>query len=169
MRQILFFAIAALVLAGVMPRVMGSVGNRPASEAQQPVKKTEPPPPQQTANYRTVTVRGDSRGHFQVEGSVDGRRIDLMVDTGASLVALRERDASKLGFFPAARDYTMRTSTANGIIKVAPVRLPRSKSTESASTTCRRSSFRINRSARTCSACRFSRACAASRWPMAVS
>jgi aspartyl protease family protein len=124
MRQILFFAIAALVLAGVMPRVMGSVGNRPASEAQQPVKKIEPPPPQQTANYRTVTVRGDSRGHFQVEGSVDGRRIDLMVDTGASLVALRERDAGKLGFFPAARDYTMRTSTANGIIKVAPIRLP---------------------------------------------
>ena len=69
-------------------------------------------------------MRGDSRGHFQVEGAVDGRRIDLMVDTGASLVALRERDANKLGFFPAARDYTMRSSTANGIVKVAPVRLP---------------------------------------------
>ena len=42
-----------------------------------------------------MTVRGDSRGHFQVEGSVDGRRIDFMVDTGASVVALRERDAGK--------------------------------------------------------------------------
>ncbi len=125
MRQILFFAIAALVLAGVMPRVMGNVGNHPAPEAQQAAKKSAPAPqPQQSANYRTVTVRGDSRGHFQVEGSVDGRRIDLMVDTGASLVALRERDANKLGFFPAARDYTMKSSTANGIVKVAPVRLP---------------------------------------------
>ena len=123
MRQILFFAIAALVLAGVMPRVMGSVGNRPAPEAQQqPAKRPEPAP--QTANYRTVTVRSDRLGHFQVEGSVDGRRLDFMVDTGASVVALRERDANKLGIFPAARDYTGRSSTANGVIKVAPVRLP---------------------------------------------
>jgi len=70
-----------------------------------------------------VTVRSDRLGHFQVEGSVDGRRLDFMVDTGASVVALRERDANKLGIFPAARDYTGRTSTANGVIKVAPVRL----------------------------------------------
>ena len=123
MRQILFFAIAALVLAGVMPRVMGSVGNRPAPEAQQQQAKRPEPAPQ-TANYRTVTVRSDRLGHFQVEGSVDGRRLDFMVDTGASVVALRERDANKLGIFPAARDYTGRSSTANGVINVAPVRLP---------------------------------------------
>ena len=124
MRQILFFAIAALVLAGVMPRVMGNVGKAPETQqpvAQQSAKRAEPVP--QTANYRTVTVRSDRLGHFQVEGSVDGRRLDFMVDTGASVVALRERDANKLGIFPAARDYTGRTSTANGVIKVAPVRL----------------------------------------------
>jgi aspartyl protease family protein len=69
-------------------------------------------------------VRGVSRGHFQVEGSVDGRRLDFLVDTGASLVALRERDANKLGIFPSPRDYTGRSSTANGVIAVAPVRLP---------------------------------------------
>ena len=121
MRQILFFAIAALMLAGVMPRVMGNVGKAPVTEAQ-PVKHAEPAP-KQSSGYRTVTVQGDRLGHFQVEGSVDGRRLDFMVDTGASLVALRERDANKLGIFPAARDYTGRTSTANGVIAVAPVRL----------------------------------------------
>ena len=123
MRQILFFAIAALVLAGVMLRVMGSVGNRPAPEAQQQARRPDPAPQTQSANYRTVTVRSDRLGHFQVEGAVDGRRLDFMVDTGASMVALRERDANKLGIFPAARDYTGRSSTANGIVKVAPVRL----------------------------------------------
>ncbi len=71
-----------------------------------------------------MTVRGDSRGHFQVEGSVDGRRLDFLVDTGASVVALRERDANKLGIFPAARDYTAGISTANGVVKAAPVDLP---------------------------------------------
>ena len=121
MRQILFFAIAALVLAGVMPRLMTDVGSAPATEAQ-PARRAEPPKPQ-TSSYRTVTVQGDRLGHFQVEGSVDGRRLDFMVDTGASLVALRERDANKLGIFPAPRDYTARTSTANGVIAVAPVRL----------------------------------------------
>ena len=45
-----------------------------------------------------------------------------MVDTGASVVALRERDAGRLGIFPTPRDYTGRSSTANGIVRVAPVR-----------------------------------------------
>jgi aspartyl protease family protein len=119
MRQILFFAIAALVIAGVMPRVMGSV-SKELPEAQA-VKRAAPPP--QTSNYRTVTVRGDRRGHFQVEGSVEGRRMDFVVDTGASVVALRERDAARLGIHPAARDYTASVSTANGVIRAAPVQL----------------------------------------------
>ncbi|MEA2877343.1 MAG: aspartyl protease family protein [Hyphomicrobiales bacterium] len=121
MRQILFFAIAALVLAGVMPRLMTNVGDAPVAEAKA-IRKAEPAP-KQSSSYRTVTVQGDRLGHFQVEGSVDGRRLDFMVDTGASLVALRERDANRLGIFPAPRDYTARTSTANGVIAVAPVRL----------------------------------------------
>src|SRR3954453_3878177 len=124
MRQILFFAIAAMVLAGVMPRVMGSVGNREAQQQQQQQQqKRAEPAPQTSANYRTVTVQSDRLGHFQVEGAVDGRRVDFMVDTGASVVALRERDAGRLGIFPTPRDYTGRSSTANGIVKVAPVRL----------------------------------------------
>jgi aspartyl protease family protein len=122
MRSVLFFAIAALAIAGLMPKVMSSVGSAPAPQAEQ-VRNAAPAAPQASANYRTVTVRGDARGHFQVEGSVDGRRLDFMVDTGATVVALRERDAARLGIFPSPRDYTGRTSTANGVIKVAPVRL----------------------------------------------
>ena len=70
-----------------------------------------------------MTVRADARGHFQVEGSVDGRRMDFLVDTGASVVALRERDAAKLGIHPVPRDYTASVSTANGTIKAAAVQL----------------------------------------------
>ena len=72
---------------------------------------------------RSLSIPRDARGHFQTNGRIDGQRVDFMVDTGASMVALRERDANKLGIFPAARDYTGRSSTANGIVKVAPVRL----------------------------------------------
>jgi len=122
MRSVLFFAIAALAIAGLMPKVMSSVGSAPAPQSEQ-ARNTAPPLPQATSNYRTVTVRSDARGHFQVEGAVDGRRLDFMVDTGASMVVLRERDAARLGIFPTPRDYTGRSSTANGIVKVAPVRL----------------------------------------------
>ena len=122
MRTVIFFAIAALAIAGLMPKVMSSVGTTPAPQEQ--ARNAAPAPvQQQSANYRTVTVRSDAGGHFRVEGSVDGRRIDFMVDTGATMVALREGDAAKLGIFPRPSDYTARTSTANGVIKVAPVRL----------------------------------------------
>ena len=124
MKQILAFAFVAMVIAGIMPRVMNRVGEDQAVAAQ-PTRSVESarPQPQQVSNYRTVTVQSDRQGHFQVEGSVDGRRLDFMVDTGATVVALRERDAGKLGIFPSPRDYTGLTATANGTIKVAPVRL----------------------------------------------
>ena len=140
MKQIIAFAIAAMLIAGIMPRVMSQVGS--ASSETQPVKRAAPAPQPQGGGYRTATLRADSRGHFQVEGAVDGRRLDFMVDTGATVIALRERDAGKLGIFPTPRDYTGRSSTANGIVKVAPVRLPRSRSTASASTTSPPWSFR---------------------------
>ena len=116
MRKIVFFAIAAMLIAGIMPRVMGEVGKAPEA---QPARSA----PAQPTSYRTVTVRGDNRGHFQVEGAVDGRRLDFVVDTGASVVALRERDAARLGIHPIPRDYTASVSTANGVIRAAPVQL----------------------------------------------
>jgi aspartyl protease family protein len=120
MRSVIFFAVAALAIAGLMPKVMSSVGSAGAPQAEQ-VRNAAPA--QTSANYRTVSVRSDASGHFRVEGSVDGRRLDFMVDTGATSVALRERDAARLGIFPRPSDYTGRSSTANGVIRVAPVRL----------------------------------------------
>src|SRR5215211_4192687 len=35
-----------------------------------------------------LTVSADARGHFFVEPELDGQRIRMLVDTGASLVAL---------------------------------------------------------------------------------
>ena len=48
-----------------------------------------------------------------------------MVDTGASVIALRESSAAKLGIHPARRDCSARTNTANGVVAVAPVMLNR--------------------------------------------
>ena len=120
MKQIIAFAIFAMLIAGILPRVISHVGQDQVAEAK-PAMRAEPAQkPQTQSSYRTVTVESSRGGHFEVEGSVDGRRLDFLVDTGATVVALRERDANRLGIFPRPTEYTGRTSTANGVIAVAP-------------------------------------------------
>jgi aspartyl protease family protein len=47
----------------------------------------------------------------------------MLVDTGASYVALSAEDADRLGVTPRPSDFTMTMYTANGRAKAAPVRL----------------------------------------------
>src|SRR6266576_2309680 len=100
MKQIIAFAVFAMLIAGILPRVMSHVGQDQIAEAKPAMRPEPAQKPQTQSGYRTVTVESGRGGHFQVEGSVDGRRLDFMVDTGATFVALRERDAGKLGIFP---------------------------------------------------------------------
>lgn len=77
---------------------------------------TPPGPP-------TLTVAADSRGHYTVYPSIDNFRVRMLVDTGASFVALTERDAISLGIRPAPSDYKVTLKTANGIVRGARVNL----------------------------------------------
>jgi aspartyl protease family protein len=74
-------------------------------------------------SVRSVTLRGDRDGQFRVEARVDARRLEFIVDTGAGAVALRASSAAQLGIHPMERDYTIKTQTANGVGRAAPVRL----------------------------------------------
>ena len=47
----------------------------------------------------------------------------MLVDTGATTVALTYEDAASAGIRPFPGDFTRRVSTANGSVAVAPVRL----------------------------------------------
>ena len=87
--------------------------------------RAAPTAPVSQSGSRTVTLQSDSRGHFQVDARIDGRSVDFMVDTGASVIALRESAAARLGIHPTPRDYTAKASTANGVVKAAPVMLNR--------------------------------------------
>ncbi|MDQ9783038.1 TIGR02281 family clan AA aspartic protease, partial [Serratia marcescens] len=51
------------------------------------------------------------------------QRINFMVDTGASVVALNETSAARFGLRPVPGDYTSRVTTANGTIKAARARI----------------------------------------------
>ncbi|PZU94356.1 MAG: TIGR02281 family clan AA aspartic protease [Chelatococcus sp.] len=91
-----------------------SLGSPASSSRAAESASTQPP---------TLTVAADYSGHFIVHPGVDGFRVRMMVDTGASLVALTAADARALGLKLGPADYTMRLSTANGAVKAARVNL----------------------------------------------
>jgi aspartyl protease family protein len=77
-----------------------------------------------TPDYdRSVVIGRDSRGHFQADARIEGQHIEFMIDTGASVIALTEADAIRIGVRPAPGDYRATVTTANGRVKAAPVRL----------------------------------------------
>jgi aspartyl protease family protein len=125
MRQ---FLLLFVVMAVVGITVSQRVGTKPdgTNAMAMATKPAAAAPPQSSpAGYRTVTLNNNGRGYFEVAARVEGRSIDFLIDTGASSVALRESSAAKLGIHPSPRDYTIRTQTANGVGKAAPVTLDR--------------------------------------------
>ena len=112
--------ICALNLQTIERFMLASTKPAPAAT----VANATPPPRQESnAGSRSVTLQDDGRGHFLVQARVDGRWIDFLVDTGASLIALRESSAAKLGVHPSARDYLIAMQTANGVGKAARIQL----------------------------------------------
>ena len=75
------------------------------------------------ASNRTLVYRADRRGHFSLMGTVNGAPIRLVVDTGASLVALTLDDARAAGIGPSELVFNQVTQTANGRVRFAPVML----------------------------------------------
>ncbi|WP_220185274.1 TIGR02281 family clan AA aspartic protease [Paracoccus sp. S1E-3] len=64
-----------------------------------------------------------SDGHFYVDLKLNGETVNFMVDTGASDIALRRRDAERIGLQLDALSYTGFAATANGTVSTAPVRI----------------------------------------------
>jgi aspartyl protease family protein len=122
MRSIVTFAALAIVASITVPRYAAHMnGTRPVSNIMA-AHATTPAQPT-TANSHSVVVTPNENGHFQLEGRVDGRRLEFMVDTGATVIALTAKDAAMLGIHPAERDFTAMIRTANGTVRAAPVQL----------------------------------------------
>jgi len=123
MRQILVLAALVLAAGGYFARYADRAVVHPAVQAAAVTPAYEPRPP--VTSGRSLVLEGDRQGHFKTEARIDGRFIDFLVDTGASVVVLRESDAGRVGLRPLPRDYTAQVSTANGKIKAAPATLTR--------------------------------------------
>jgi aspartyl protease family protein len=124
MRSILVFACLVLAVGVGVARFASQADVKP-TQAAMTAQTTAPAQPMASAGYRSIVIPKDARGHFQVDGRIDGRRIAFLVDTGASVIALTARDAARLSIHPARRDYTAQVKTANGTVRAAPVKLDR--------------------------------------------
>ena len=122
MRNIL---ITAAILAGLgtfLAQMADKIASAPAS-ATIAVTQAAPAAAPAQSGFRALNVPRDARGHFATEGRIDGQRINFMIDTGASVIALNESSAARFGLRPTPGQYNATVTTANGTVKAARARL----------------------------------------------
>jgi len=128
-----FLLVAATAAAGVLH--LAEVKDAARGLLDQSPAPTEAPPDGRTwrqvaaaprpAIGRVVELKAGAFGHYRAQAEINGRSIEILVDSGASLVVLSHEDAERAGLRPRAQDYTQRVSTANGVTRVAPMLLDR--------------------------------------------
>lgn len=71
---------------------------------------------------QSVTLQADGQGHYMVNGQINGGSVRMLLDTGATMIALPASEATRLGI-----DYKKGTpgyvNTANGIAPTYRVKL----------------------------------------------
>jgi aspartyl protease family protein len=112
------FAALAFALPFVAPRLLRD----PAS-----AELAAPADPDVAAvsGPRRVSIDADTRGSFLTLAVIDGFETRAVIDTGATMVALTEATAGKIGIHLPRDAFTQPIATANGVVYAAPVTLSR--------------------------------------------
>ena len=120
LRQLAIWIVFAAAMLAVVsfwrehPRQPGP----PADEAS--AATAQPPRPSIT---NALVFHANKQGHVLLEAFVNGAAVRFLVDTGATYVALSQQDATAAGIARSDLVYRGSASTANGVARVAPVRL----------------------------------------------
>ena len=83
-------------------------------------------PKRAVAPYQLMSItelEAGEGGHFITRAKINHSGVNVLVDTGASAVALSFEDAEKVGLKPRNLDFNVAVSTANGIGTAAHVML----------------------------------------------
>ncbi|MEX1166472.1 MAG: retropepsin-like aspartic protease [Hydrogenophaga sp.] len=62
---------------------------------------------------KRIVMTADGQGHFVPQGAINGKSVQFLVDTGASVVAIGEPEAKRIGL-PYLQGQRVMLSTANG-------------------------------------------------------
>ena len=77
------------------------------------------------AGEQILVLHKMDHGHFQVDARINGKSASMLVDTGASAIAINLSTARRLGISPGTLSFTARVNTANGVVEAAPAVLNR--------------------------------------------
>jgi len=77
----------------------------------------------QKQRLREVRIMRDNTGAFMAHGSINGRSVNFMVDTGANVVALSENEARRLNIPYQSVGKPATANTAGGMVKAWAVNL----------------------------------------------
>ncbi|UVK40591.1 TIGR02281 family clan AA aspartic protease [Mesorhizobium sp. AR10] len=107
--------------------LQSAIGAKPATETQAELQLVAVPdkPPMAQPLGRKVLVAADERGHFTTSLKLNGRQVDGLIDTGATLVAINTSTARRIGLSLNQSDFRHEVNTANGAIKAAVVTIDR--------------------------------------------
>lgn len=137
LRKFVIFSVFAGVSASVPilyeknPRAVYSLLNSRTSgepDAASAIAMVRPEPSEPRTEMltgRKVRLDSDARGHFNADFRLNGRGEDAMVDTGASVIAINQSTARRIGLRLSASDFTGAVTTANGRAKAAYVMIER--------------------------------------------
>jgi aspartyl protease family protein len=79
------------------------------------------PSPDALTFYSVTELKAGNNGHYFTTADINNRGVQVLVDTGATTVALSFEDAETVGLRPATLNFDIPVSTANGIAKAARV------------------------------------------------
>lgn len=123
MTRPILWAAGMVVVIGVGAGGLGERLSKVAAGTQAGPDTTRSATAPQASIDRSTTILSDHRGHFVTQASIEGRWVEMLVDTGASIVALTSEDAAAIGLRPSPGEFTGRLSTANGTVQVARTRI----------------------------------------------
>jgi aspartyl protease family protein len=125
MRSLLAVSILIVLAAVAAPKLFARYMEQPiAADVSAPVVDGgEEIAAQRTASSSQVEIKAERDGHFYVDAEINFRPVRLMVDTGATVVALRASDARAAGIHVRDADFVLPVQTANGTTNAAEASL----------------------------------------------
>ena len=124
-KGVILFAVAAVGAALFAPSYLNRLsvalsGPAPVAAPAPAEEADAKPAVRPTSGYRETAIEADAGGQYTTEALINGMPVRMMVDTGATFVAISASTASRLGLTPGP-GRKWRIKTANGESVASPV------------------------------------------------